>query len=89
MSQIAKENVGYSADIEMWMDCGDLGRVDLHQASTTFVIAREARDLPPCDAVIVLVVDGKTYTRPVSLPGGMSQDDPEAVVLSRDDVSPF
>ena len=80
---------GYSAEVGIWIDCGAHGRIALSQASSTFVIAAESRSVPPCDAQIILTVDGRRHSRPVMLVSGMSPANRQATVLSRDDVSPF
>ena len=79
----------YSAEVDLWLDCGPHGVVPLSQASSTFVIAATATTVPPCAAMIVLTVDGRRYERPVELVNGMSEVDREAMVLSHDGVSPF
>src|SRR4051794_18193165 len=61
----------YSATVEMWLDCGTLGRIPLAQTADTFVIPSESRDLPTCDACIIMKVDGHVLTRPVTLTRGM------------------
>ncbi len=63
--------------------------IPLSHASSTFVIAWEAVDLPAGDAEIVFTVDDERYERPVRLVNGMSRGNREAMVLSRDGVSPF
>jgi hypothetical protein len=79
----------YSAEVDMWMDCGPHGRVPLRQISSTFVITAEPREMPVCEALIVYTVDGRRYARPVVLVNGMSKPRREVMVLSRDEVSPF
>ena len=81
-------NSGYSADVDIWPDCGPHGRFPLAQAASTFVIAVEALQIPPCDAEIILTIGGTKRTRPVKLVNGMSATR-EAMILSRDSVSPF
>jgi hypothetical protein len=79
----------YSADVDLWLDCGHHGKVQLTHASATFVIAAVAVCLPACLATIILTVDGQKYERPVKLVGGMSPNSREAMVLSDDHISPF
>jgi hypothetical protein len=53
------------------------------------VIATTAANIPACDARIVLTVDGHRHERPVHLVNGMTPTSREAMILSRDGVSPF
>jgi len=78
---------GYSASVRIWLRCG-FQTIPLSHASSTFVIASQASDLPAGDAEIVFTVDDAKYERAVTLPG-MSRTSREAMVLSRDAVSPF
>jgi hypothetical protein len=79
----------YSADVKIWMDCGEHGKVPLAHASSTFVIAATPSSVPACSAKIILVVDGERIERPVRLPNGMSADAKEAAISSQDAVAPF
>src|SRR5437879_4561592 len=40
MSQL----VSHSADVQMWLDCGEHGRVDLNRITPKSVVAKEARE---------------------------------------------
>lgn len=79
----------HSAEIDMWLDCGALGRISLSHVSSTFVVAAEAANIPACDARIILTVDGQQFVRPIKLVQGLSQSCRESMILSRDGVSPF
>ena len=79
---------GYSASVRIWLSYGGQ-KIPLTHASSTFVIAREAIDLPPGDAEILFTIDDVPYTRAVSLVRGMSKDNREAMVLSRDPALPI
>ncbi len=79
---------GYSASVRIWLSCNGQ-MVPLTHASSTFVIAKEAIDLPCGDAKIIFTIDEVRYERPVSLVSGMSKNHREAMVLGRDLVSPF
>ena len=86
---IKKPAINYSASVDIWLDCGELGIVPLSQASSTFVIAAEAVSLPICEARIIMTIDGERYERRVQLINGMSSTCREAMVLAHDGVSPF
>lgn len=80
----------FSAEIGLWLEC-DEGRFPLAQTGPDFVIAADARTLPPgyC-ASIVVSVDGEEHRRPVVLVMGMSADEPMTPVRCVDDeVAPF
>ena len=72
----------------MWLSCGDR-RISLSHTSSTYVIAKEPADLPPCDADIVFTIDGTRYERPIKLINGMTSSSREAAVASRDHIAPF
>jgi hypothetical protein len=70
---------GYSADVRLWLVCGDR-RIRLSHASSTFVVAADPTDLPPGHARIEFTIDGEQFERAVTLPGGMSSDRREVAV---------
>ena len=84
-----KKETGYSASVEMWLDCGKHGAVPLAQAAPTFVIAAIPTFLPPCTARIVMMVDGQRFEHTVRLVDGMTEDDREAVIALDDSIPPF
>jgi hypothetical protein len=79
---------GYSASVRLWLTCGSR-EIPLSHASSTFVIAKREEEVPPGAACIVFTVDGERYERPVTLVSGLTAPNREAMVLSRDEVSPF
>jgi hypothetical protein len=85
---MAQENsAGFSAAVRIWLVAGDK-QIQLSHASSTFVIAKEATDLPPGNAQIICTIDGERFERPVHLVNGMTSKCREAMVLSRD-LIPF
>jgi hypothetical protein len=79
---------GYSASVRLWLAC-DVREIPLSHASSTFVIAKQPESVPPGPATIIFSVDGERYERPVTLVSGLNPSNREAMVLSRDEVSPF
>jgi len=79
----------YSADVNMWIDCGVHGCVALTHTASTFVIAADAHELPACDAELILTIDGRRYVRPIRLVNGMTRMSRKAMILSRDAIAPF
>lgn len=55
------------------MECGD-AVLRLAQVGPEFVIAKTPIELPPCDATIVVVVDGNARRSLIRLPRGMSPE---------------
>jgi len=82
-------STGYSADVRIWLRCDDQMLIPLSHASSTFVIAKNAIDYPACNAHIVFTIDEERFERPVRLVDGMKKESREAMVLSRDEISPF
>jgi hypothetical protein len=79
---------GYSAAVSIWLRHGER-MIPLSHASSTFIIASAPTDLPPGNAEIVFTVDEAQYKRDVTLPQGMTRQSREAMVLSRDGITPF
>jgi hypothetical protein len=79
---------GYSATVRIWLQVGHQ-RVPLTHTSSTFVIAREASELPAGDAQIIFEIDDTPYVRDVTLVQGMKSPSREAMVVSRDGIAPF
>ena len=74
--------------MQIWLIAGGR-RIKLSHASSTFVVAAEAVNVPAGEAQIEMVIDGDRFERPVSLPGGLSPDNREATVFDRDSIAPF
>jgi hypothetical protein len=79
---------GYSADVAIWLVCGER-RIKLSHAGDTFVVPAETVNLPAGDAHIELTVDGNRFERAVSLRGGQSYEHREIPVSDREPVAPF
>jgi hypothetical protein len=67
-----KTRPGYSADVQMFLHVGD-HRLDVAQAAVDTCFLREPIDHPPCEADLVLLVDGRESTWHVRLPLGISR----------------
>ena len=72
----------------MWLDCGEHGELLLNRITPRWVVARVPRNIPPCMAELVVVVDGRAITRKVNLVKGVSSESPVALALPADRV-PF
>lgn len=79
----------YSAVVEMWLDCGEHGRVPLARITPKGVVAKEPTSVPPCKAKLVVNVDGQTMATPVMLSKGFTPRSTLARVISLDDSIPF
>jgi hypothetical protein len=79
----------HSAVVEMWLDCGQHGCVPLARIRPTMVVAKEARQIPPCPADLIVTVDGHRLNRRVMLTAGFSKGRTAARVLPIDDAAPF
>lgn len=84
MSQLAS----HSAEVAMWLDCGNHGRVDLCRVTPKSVVAREPRDIPACYAQLVVSVDGRIHRTEV-LSSGFSKGRAVAFIRPVTDVAPF
>lgn len=73
---------GYSADVNLWLACGN-DIIPLSHTSSTFVIARPPAHLEPCDATIVVEIDGDRFETPVVLPDGMNMVDRQTKVVKK------
>lgn len=63
---------GYSSKVTLDL-IWDGGRISLGQVAPDWIMARTPCDLAPCDAVIVIIVDGDEQRHAVHLPQGMSK----------------
>lgn len=73
----------------MWLDCGEHGRLELSRISPTHVVARRPKNIPPCHADLVVVVDGREMRSKVEVPNGFHPKRRAALVLPVDLVAPF
>jgi hypothetical protein len=48
----------HSAEVLMWLDCGDRGQIHLSRIAPKYVVTTEEVDIPAGDADLVVVVDG-------------------------------
>jgi len=63
----------YSADVRLHLEVD--GRVvSLAQTGPEHIMVREPIDLPPCDAEVIVNVDGREHRSRVWLVDGMSKD---------------
>jgi hypothetical protein len=87
MAHVLKKS--HSATVEMWLDCGPYGVVELTRIGPRAVFARFPREIPPCDAELVVTVDHSVDRRPVNLTNGFSRGRHAARAMARDDSAPF
>jgi len=85
MSQLSS----HSADVKMWLDCGEYGRVDLSRVTPKSVVATQVREIPPCFAELVVAVDGDLQRTPVNLPSGFTKGRLVAFIQRVTESTPF
>lgn len=74
----------HSADVKIWLDCGEHGQLLLNRVTPRWVVAKIPRNIPPCIADLVVVVDGQPICRKVRLVKGFSSENPMALALPAD-----
>lgn len=75
---------GYSADVKLWLVI-DGERVLLSQVAPTFVIAKApVQRRQPCDAYVVVSVDGRERSRPVRLIDGIDPGEVRTQIRPRE-----
>ncbi|HWB53147.1 MAG TPA: hypothetical protein VG722_03110 [Tepidisphaeraceae bacterium] len=79
----------HSADVEMWLDCSPHGKSKLSRITPNSVVLWQSFDAPPCEADLIVHIDGKMTTRRVRLTRGVSKNRNMAIVHPVDDVAPF
>jgi hypothetical protein len=79
----------HSAEVEMWLDCGQHGKAVLRKITPNSVILWDSFDAPPCHADLIVRVDGKLMSRRVDVVSGLSKHAQIATVLPIDDIAPF
>jgi hypothetical protein len=65
---------GHSAVVQMTLEYADTF-IQIWQAGPDEIIAKAPMELPPCEAVLVVSVDGNVRRTRVRLPQGMSPTD--------------
>jgi hypothetical protein len=78
----------HSADVQIWLDCGVHGRVDLSRESPRSVVAKAPHEIPACVAELVVSVDGRCRRTLINL-RGFTKGRLAAVADSISDVAPF
>lgn len=71
---VAPVTTGYSATVALALEWPG-GHLRLSQVAPDWIIASEPVDLPPFDAEVVVVIDGKERRTLVRLGQGMTRDD--------------
>lgn len=79
----------HSADVKMWLDCGEHGTLPLSRVTPTLVVARECREIAPCFADLVVTVDGVRLRQPVNVTTGFTRGRRAAIVVPVDGAAPF
>ena len=82
-------STSHSAYVEAWLDCGDYGRVMLSRVTPRSVVSKAVHEIPPCDAELVVMVDGHRVSNRVKLPSGFTKGRRVARAFNLDDVAPF
>ncbi len=73
----------------MYLDCGQYGRAKLKRITPTSVVLWESFDAPPCQADLIVRVDGQERVVRVDVVSGLNRDRLAAMVLPIDNVAPF
>jgi hypothetical protein len=79
----------HSAEVSMWLDCGEHGRVLLSRITPTEVVARVRRAIPPCQADLVVRVDGEEMRTRVNIANGFTRASRKAIAVPMDGAAPF
>lgn len=73
----------------MWLDCGPHGLLELSRIGPSAVIAKFAREIPPCFADLIVCVDGQSLSVRVKLTNGFVKGRRAARALIVDDALPI
>jgi|HubBroStandDraft_5_1064220.scaffolds.fasta_scaffold1294572_1 hypothetical protein len=79
----------HSAEVEMWLDCGQYGKSRLSRITRNLVVMHESFYAPPGEADLIVRIDARTIVRRVKLIRGVSKNRNVATVFPMDDVAPF
>jgi hypothetical protein len=79
----------HSADVQMWLDCGEYGRVALSRITPKCVVAKDQHEIPPCHADLVVCIDGRCRRNRINLTRGFSRGRLAALIYPVSDVAPF
>jgi hypothetical protein len=75
------EMSGYSAQVTLDL-IHPAGRISLGGVAPDWIMARTPTDLKPCDATLVITIDGKEQRQAVHLPEGMSREKSKTPIVS-------
>jgi len=87
MTQAAFGLTPHSAEVDLWLEC-EHGRFPLGHVGPDFIVMSRPASLPPCEAKVMISVDGHVFGRRVWLARGSSQADAEVAVMELD-AAPF
>src|SRR3712207_6392709 len=79
----------HSATVEMWLDCGAYGVLELSRITPRAVVAKAAREIPPCFADLIVTIDNSMHKVRVNLTGGFRKGRLAARAMPVDDAAPF
>jgi hypothetical protein len=80
----------HSCDVLMWLE-GVAGyeRIELSRVTPTSVVLKQRVDAPPCQADLVVSIDGKISRSRVDISSGFSSSRLTVSAFSIDHVAPF
>lgn len=79
----------HSADVELRLDCGEHGMLELSSVTPESVFATATLTIPPCEADLIVIVDGQLTRTRVNLIAGYKAGERSATALPVDDIAPF
>lgn len=81
----------HSADVDLWIDCGEFGASPLRQVTPRMIVLERSFDAPPCDARLIVSIDGLQTVHRVRVVRGISRHRNAArfVRIDENGVAPF
>jgi hypothetical protein len=79
----------HSAEVDIWLDCGPHGLLELSRVTPNSVIAKSFREIPPGFAELIVTVDGISKSIRLKLVNGFTKGRCAARAIVADDLIPF
>lgn len=79
----------HSADVQIWLECSGYQRIAVRRVTPNAIVVENPVNVPPCNARLVVCVDGEQMVTNVTMVSGLTSDKRLATALPLDDIAPF
>jgi very-short-patch-repair endonuclease len=79
----------HSTEIDIWLELASGQQLSVRRVTPTLLVLAETLDCAPCDASLVVEIDGERHCRSIKLSRGLSAKRTAARFHPNTDVAPF